>query len=119
MHETVLAKNILKILSGTIPIETQNLVRTVHVRAGSLLAIVPELLDESFRIEADNTPFNHSRIKLTANALSVLCHACGQTAELPKKNPGFKNLTCPLCKSPDVTIEPDHELLITHVEVEE
>ncbi len=114
MHEGAIARNILdtleqEIVSGRVP----GKVKTIHLRVGRLMAVIPENLDFLFGIMARGTSLEGAVIEIEPVPIRATCNACGDEFEISEVY-----FLCPSCQSRDLDVRSGRELVIEDVEVE-
>ncbi len=109
MHEMALAEGILDVV---LDVAGDNPVKAVQVQAGVLHAIVPESLEFSFQLAAQDTPAADARLRIRkADAI----FQCGQCREITTQAaPPFN---CSACGSADITFSAGDELLVEAIEL--
>jgi hydrogenase nickel incorporation protein HypA/HybF len=109
MHEMALAEGILEVV---LDIARESPVKEVRVQAGALHAIVPESLEFSFQLAAQDTPAADAQLRIRKVDAIFQCGQCREvTAQVASP------FNCPLCGSSDVTFSAGDELLVEAIEL--
>ena len=109
MHEMALAEGILDVV---LDIAQKNPVKTIRIQAGILHAIVPESLEFSFQLAAQDT--TAAGAQLSIRKLDAVFQ-CGQCCEVTAQAaPPFN---CSACGSADITFSAGDELLVEAIEL--
>ena len=109
MHEMAIAEGILDVV---LEVAGDNRVQAVRIQAGALHAIVPESLEFSFQLAAQDTPAAGAQLRIRKVDAIFQCRQCREvTAQVA--SPFY----CPLCGSSDVTFSAGDELLVEAIEL--
>ena len=87
-------------------------VKTINLRVGRLMAVIPENLDFLFDIMARGTALDGAKITIRKVPIRARCEACGADFEISEVY-----FLCPKCHSPKVDVLSGRELVIEDVEV--
>jgi hydrogenase nickel incorporation protein HypA/HybF len=87
----------------------------VRLRVGALASVVPESLEFCWRIAAEGTPLEGSR--LVVNVLPVVVHC--EPCELDSELEGVQSFRCPRCGEPCSEMRQGRELEIDSIEIDE
>ncbi len=110
MHEMGLAEGILDIALSA---AGEQKIRRISLKIGKLRMVVPESLEFSFRLAAENTAAAEAQLELQEIAARVRCNACG--ADTPADLALF---LCVECGGSDVTVISGEELWVDELELE-
>ena len=113
MHEGAIARNIIETLEREIAEDRiPGKVKTINLRVGRLMAVIPENLDFLFDIMARGTALDGAKITIRKVPIRARCEACGADFEISEVY-----FLCPKCHSPKVDVLSGRELVIEDVEV--
>lgn len=90
-------------------------VSAVHVDVGTMAGIVPEALEFSFEIAAQQTLLEGATLVIRTIPLAIFCAVCAQEVE-PS---GPLNVRCPICQTPSADIRRGRELDLVSLEIVE
>lgn len=110
MHELALAHGILSVV---LDVAEEQPVRRVRLRVGALQRVVPDSLQFSFQLLADDTPAFTSRLEIKTVQARVRCRVCGAKSRL--KSALF---SCTRCGSAEVEVLTGDELLVDAIELD-
>lgn len=111
MHEMALAEGILEVV---LDIAQSRPVKSVHLQVGTLHAVVPESLEFSFQLVAQDTPAAEALLHIRNVEAVFDCKQCGEVTAL-----GAPPFNCGSCGSSDVMISAGDELLVDAIELED
>jgi hydrogenase nickel incorporation protein HypA/HybF len=114
MHEFSIAQNIIRIVKDTVAEENLPKVTKVKVKVGELSGVVPDALEFSFRIIADDNKIKKAQLEINSVPLKVKCKNCKKEFKLE-----FPSFVCPYCSSSDLEIITGNELFLESIELEE
>jgi hydrogenase nickel incorporation protein HypA/HybF len=109
MHEMAMAEGILDVV---LDVAGDNPVKAVRVQAGILHAIVPEILEFSFQLVAQDTPAAGAQLHIRKVDAVLQCGQCRRVT-VQAASP----FNCPLCGSSDVIFTAGDELLVEAIEL--
>ena len=109
MHEMALAEGILDVV---LDVAGDNPVKAVQVQAGVLHAIVPESLEFSFQLAAQDTPAADAQLRIRKVDAVFQCGQCREVTA--QAAPPFN---CSACGSADITFSAGDELLVEAIEL--
>ncbi|GAA4604741.1 hydrogenase maturation nickel metallochaperone HypA [Actinoallomurus liliacearum] len=89
-------------------------VRRARVRAGVLLRISPDALDQAFALAADGTVADGAHVELIVDPVRLTCGRCDRTTT----SDGLVAV-CPACGGTDLAIEGGDELVLESIELVE
>ena len=87
--------------------------KSVSIKVGQLVAVVPDLLKFSYETIITGTPLQQSNLSIEIVPVSAYCKKCNQNFFIDEVE-----FYCPQCHSPELSLESGDELLISHLEVE-
>jgi hydrogenase nickel incorporation protein HypA/HybF len=111
MHEMALAEGILEVV---LDVAQDRPVKRVHLHVGALHAVVPESLQFSFQVAAQDTPADEAMLSIDQVHAVFQCNHCGEVTDIA--TPPYN---CRSCGSADVTISAGDELIVESVELED
>ena len=111
MHELALAEGILEVV---LDVAQDRPVKRVHLHVGALHAVVPESLQFSFQVAAQDTPAAAAALSIDQVHAVFQCNQCGEVTNI--KTPPYN---CRSCGSSDVAISAGDELVVDAVELED
>lgn len=111
MHELALAQQILHIVVKTSEEYNFLTVSKIKIKAGELLAVVPEALEFSFKIISQNTVAENAQLIVQQEQAIAQCQHC--SLEYPWLKYGYQ---CPSCKKQGGTIIRGRDLTIDYLE---
>ncbi len=109
MHEMALAEGILEVV---LSIAEENPVKNVKVQVGVLHAVVPDSLEFSFQLAAQDTPAAEAKLSIRKVEAIIQCNQCREMTTQPK--PPYN---CGSCGSADVSFSAGDELLVEAIEL--
>src|SRR5579859_5146003 len=110
MHELGLAQGILTV---ALDAAQEEIVRRVRVRVGRRHRVVPDSLDFSFHLLAEDTVANDARLEVVDVPATLRCAACGAEAATDGST-----LACPSCGSGRVEVTGGDEIMVDEVELD-
>jgi len=114
MHEFSIAQNLIRIVKDTIDNGDLSRVTKVKVKVGELSGVVPDALEFSFRIIADDNNMKRAQLEIDFVSLKVKCKNCKKEFKLE-----FPSFICPDCLSANLDIITGNELFLESIELEE
>lgn len=110
MHELSIAQ---ALLDQAIRIASENnalKISEIEVELGVMRLVVPEALEEGFKVLSHNTPAWNAKLILTEVPITAQCRQCKQpfTADMG-------NLLCPQCQTGDVAILSGNDIILKTV----
>jgi len=109
MHEMALAEGVLDVVLDVVG---DNSVKAVRVQAGVLHAVVPESLEFSFQLAAQDTPAADAQLFIRKVDAVFQCGQCREVTT--QAAPPFN---CSVCGSADITFSAGDELLVEAIEL--
>jgi hydrogenase nickel incorporation protein HypA/HybF len=114
MHELSIALSLVDaIREETAGCGAGLVIAAVHVRIGALAGVVPEALQFSFDVAAEDSPVAGAHLVIERVPVTVQCDRCGMPRELESPH----ELRCPVCAMPTPAILGGRELELVAVEV--
>ena len=113
MHELSIARSLLKIVEDESKKHGVSQVTQVHLRIGTLTAIVPEALTFSFEIISERTVAEGAAVDIEVVPGRGRCQNCSIEFDV-----GSAFFLCPKCGEIASEIISGRELEITHIEAE-
>jgi len=114
MHEFSIAQNLIRIVKDAVDNGNLSKVTKVKVKVGELSGVVPDALEFSFRIIADDNNMKRAQLEIDFVPLKVKCKNCKKEFKLE-----FPSFVCPDCSSSDLDIITGNELFLESIELEE
>lgn len=115
MHEVSLCQSVLQTLTRELTargIRPEN-VTCVTLSVGILRQVVPQFMQDAFRLLTSDTPLQNCRLELKIVPLQASCRRCERSFSIDSLS-----AICPGCGSQDVSIRGGDELQIESVTVE-
>jgi hydrogenase nickel incorporation protein HypA/HybF len=113
MHELSIARNIVEIAQQYIPAGGTTKVRSVRIRVGELAGVVPESLEFSFRVIAENSPLENAVLSVEFVPARIRCNTCQAESVVDKVL-----LLCPHCGGRDTLLLSGMELHVIEIELD-
>jgi hydrogenase nickel incorporation protein HypA/HybF len=110
MHEMALAEGILAVVLDA---AEEQQVQRVRLRVGTLQRVVPDSLQFSFQLIAEDTPAVRATLDIQRIPARVRCGRCGRKSSLEQML-----LTCRDCGAVDPKILSGDELIVDGIELE-
>ncbi|MCS7238657.1 MAG: hydrogenase maturation nickel metallochaperone HypA [Thermoguttaceae bacterium] len=115
MHEATIAEALIQQVRAVLDREgLAGRVRSVEVAVGALSGVLPDALDFAFVTLSAGTFLEGAELVLRSVPGDCLCRACGQKS--PAEDLLFQ---CPLCGSPEITLQGGHELRLEAIELDD
>ena len=114
MHELSIATNIVAVALQEAT-ERRVQVEAVHLRLGALTGVVEYSLLLGYKIAAQGTVLEGTRLEIEQVPLTIFCSGCQAQFKLP----GIQSLRCPQCNQPSSDIRAGKELEIAAIEIRE
>ncbi len=111
MHELALAEGILEVV---LDMTQGRPVKGIHLQVGALHAVVPESLQFSFQVIAQDTLAAEAALSIDQVHAVFQCNHCGEMTDV--ETPPYN---CRSCGSSDVAISAGDELLVDSIELED
>ncbi|HUU05713.1 MAG TPA: hydrogenase maturation nickel metallochaperone HypA [Patescibacteria group bacterium] len=112
MHEGAIAAALIQSALELREEENFSSIKTLTVLIGRLHHVVPEVLQNHFRIlKKEHPPLSRSRLVIEIAPLRITCRACGQ--ETPIERPTF---ACSSCQATDIEITSGREMHLKEIE---
>ena len=106
MHEGAIAAALIQSALEVREKENFSTVRTLTVLIGRLHHVVPEVLQNHYRIlKKEHPPLSRSRLVIEIAPLRITCRACGRETEIER--PTF---ACASCQSTDIEVSSGREM---------
>jgi hydrogenase nickel incorporation protein HypA/HybF len=119
MHEMSIAQSLLGIVRQEMAAHGLTRVLAVHVRHGSMAAVVPQALAFAWEVLTRGTDLEEAALVLEEVPLSVRCSGCGLTFAPEKEAHRLVLIPCPRCgEDLGHEILAGKELLVDHIEAE-
>ncbi|HID93995.1 MAG TPA: hydrogenase maturation nickel metallochaperone HypA [bacterium (Candidatus Stahlbacteria)] len=112
MHEFSIAQNIVRIVKDQVDNGELSRITKVKVKVGELSGVVPEALEFSFRVIAENNKMRGAHLEIDFIPLKVKCKNCEKEFRLD-----FPSFVCPDCFSSDLDILAGDELFLESIEI--
>jgi hydrogenase nickel incorporation protein HypA/HybF len=113
MHETVVAQNLVEVISEEARKRRARPVRA-KVSCGELNAVNDEVLSFAFGAVAQGTRCEGMDLQVEHKAMQARCRACGGTFAID-----LSDAACPSCAHEDFELLPDAPLVLEEIEFEE
>jgi hydrogenase nickel incorporation protein HypA/HybF len=113
MHELSIAQNVVKIVQEEMRKHDAKSLKTVHLKIGTMSAIVPGSLSFCFDLITEGTEFEGSELIMDIIPLKGYCRDCQNEFEI--EDYAFE---CPSCRSTKIKTISGREMDIVEIEVE-
>ena len=114
MHEYSIAQNMIRIVRDKVDNGVLSRVTKVKVKVGELSGVVPDALEFSFKIIAEDSKMKKAQLKIDFIPVKAKCKNCKKEFRLD--SPSF---VCPDCLSSNLDILSGDELFLESIEIEE
>jgi hydrogenase nickel incorporation protein HypA/HybF len=114
MHELSIAQSVLEIAQASIPVPTDQKVRSIKVQIGRLSGVVPDSLEFCFTAISQGTPLQGALLDMEQIPFMLKCRGCGSTAESE-----LGTVVCQSCGSMDTEVLSGTELRVVEIELQE
>ena len=114
MHEMSIAENIIEIVQQHLPKDEGCKVRSVTLRIGTLVGVVPESLEFCFTALTTDTPMEGATLAIGRVPLTATCRSCGVTSEID-----LGSFVCPSCNDSNIEVIAGTELQVTEIETDD
>ena len=112
MHEGAIAVAIIQSALEVREREHIGQVKTVTVLIGRMHHVVPEVLQNHYRIlKKEHTPLSRSKLVIEIAPVSIRCRSCGRETLI--EHPAF---ACASCNSTDIEITGGREMHLKEIE---
>ncbi|MCR5302989.1 MAG: hydrogenase maturation nickel metallochaperone HypA [Lachnospiraceae bacterium] len=113
MHELSIVEGILEAVIPEVEKYDVSRVNEIRLKVGELSGIVPQCIDEYFRIAAKGTIAEGASIKIEKIPVSIQCSECGYEGVI---SPG--KFRCPNCDGRDFRVVSGSEYYVDSVEAD-
>ncbi|MGN1421022.1 MAG: hydrogenase maturation nickel metallochaperone HypA [Eubacterium sp.] len=110
MHELSLVMEIFDLLDEISEEQGLKKVKSVTLEAGELCGIIPEYMEECWRVAGQDSPYESTELRLIKIPATALC-SCGAEYEMTKNS-----RICPVCHKTDYTVIHGREFNIREIE---
>jgi hydrogenase nickel incorporation protein HypA/HybF len=112
MHEGAIAAALVQDILEVREKENFGAVKTVTVLIGRMHHVVPEVLQDHYRIlKKEHPPLSRSRLVIEIAPVRITCRACGKETLI--EHPAF---ACASCSSTDIEITGGREMHLKEIE---
>lgn len=112
MHELAICEHIVAVALDCAEKAGASKIKKVHVRAGEMRHIIPELMNHYFNFLTKDTPAAGAQLEITITPAWAKCKECEK--EYPVKNFVFE---CPQCGANSPELLSGMELILEDIEV--
>ena len=113
MHELSIAVSIIEMVEEEIERRGGVRVYAVNLKVGGLSGVVPQALEASYEIAAENTALKGSQLRIEHVPVIVYCPDCDTQRELRS----IQDFTCPECGIPTPEVVHGKELEVVSLEI--
>ncbi len=114
MHEMSLMQSLLKIVEQKAKEKNSTKVLSISISVGALSGVEPDLLSFAFDSFSDGTCAKGAKFFINKKPLVIHCKHCG----VVESGANEYLFQCPKCKSDQISIPENDELLIEKMELE-
>ena len=114
MHELSIAQNIVEIVGDCLTANGGGKLKSVKLRIGELVGVVPDSLDFCFTAITKGTPLEDAQLEIERTGITARCAECGMDSAVD----GLL-FRCAACGSVDLKVISGNELQVVEIEVED
>lgn len=113
MHELSLTEKILNLVLEQAAEHSAHRVTKIKMVIGELSGMIPECVDQYFRLIAANTPAAEAQLEFVKSKAKLYCPVCEQKFEKQ-----LADFLCPTCKNLGQLTEGGRECFVESIEVD-
>jgi hydrogenase nickel incorporation protein HypA/HybF len=113
MHELALTQSILNIALAEAAGHQAAKVLEIHIKAGVLAGVLPQLVQEYFNIISVGTAAEQARLFIEKVPAAITCLDCGAASEVERYI-----FACPACNSSHIRLVEGRDFYVDSLEVE-
>ena len=110
MHEMSIATELLEIILEIADKNNIDIIEEVHIEAGVLKRIVPDIMEFAFKAVTEETIAQGAKLKLTEVSAEARCNNCSISFK-----PEIDDFLCPVCNKADVEVLTGDDMIINSV----
>jgi hydrogenase nickel incorporation protein HypA/HybF len=114
MHELSIAENILQIVGDSLSASGGGRLKSVKLRIGELVGVIPDSLEFCFTAITRGTPMEDAKLEIERTRIVAHCADCGADSAVE----GLM-FSCPACGSVDMNVISGNELQVVEIEVDD